>query len=524
MDVRSLDYKLALTKLRNLGNHKHNCRVFRQGYGTLLVNYRPSRSDRPAKAEDYGPCEFCYATMVRADLYKHKCLLKPKSDGKMKRPNIAANSKLLLPPPKGASAQLNTVLCGLVEDQISRVVKSDHLILCLGEKLYNKMGHNKERHQEIRTKLREMGRLLIQLRISSGNPSAGLDVFINNVHFQLVVAAAKIVAGFNEDTHQYAIPSLALKLGHSLGKCAVILKGKALEKGDEVKTKQADRFSQLCEMNWSDEVSVHARRTLHDKKLNSVKVIPLTEDAMRLDKYLKIVEAREVARLTKDNRAVNSWVMLNEAVLAQIILFNRRRQGEASRLSTVDFDKRSNNQPDKVVLNSLSPLEQRLCRAFYRVEVIGKRGRIVPILLTEKLTQSVLLLNKTRESVGVNPQNMYVFARAYYASLGHIRGSDCIRKFANECGALCPELLTSTGLRKNMATISQIVNLKENEMDILASFLGHDIRVHREYYRLPQDTMQVAKVSKLLLAVENGLLKAGTSLDDIDLEEECCEW
>ncbi len=65
--------------------------------------------------------------------------------------------------------------------------------------------------------------------------------------------------------------------------------------------------------------------------------------------------------------------------------------------------------------------------------------------------------------------------------------------------------------------MTQVLNLKENELDILARFLGHDIRVHREYYRLPDQTLQVAKVAKLLIAMEDGQpgIQMGQTLDDI---------
>ena len=41
-------------------------------------------------------------------------------------------------------------------------------------------------------------------------------------------------------------------------------------------------------------------------------------------------------------------------------------------------------------------------------------------------------------------------------------------------------------------------------MDILAGFLGHNIRIHRNFYRLPQETLQLANVSKILLAYDRG--------------------
>jgi len=49
--------------------------------------------------------------------------------------------------------------------------------------------------------------------------------------------------------------------------------------------------------------------------------------------------------------------------------------------------------------------------------------------------------------------------------------------------------------------------------------MGHELTVHRQYYRLQDDLVELAKVSKLLIAVENGSAHkfAGRSLDDIDL-------
>ena len=35
--------------------------------------------------------------------------------------------------------------------------------------------------------------------------------------------------------------------------------------------------------------------------------------------------------------------------------------------------------------------------------------------------------------------------------------------------------------------------------------MGHSIRVHREFYRLPLDLVQRAKVAKILLAANEGL-------------------
>jgi hypothetical protein len=50
--------------------------------------------------------------------------------------------------------------------------------------------------------------------------------------------------------------------------------------------------------------------------------------------------------------------------------------------------------------------------------------------------------------------------------------------------------------------------------------MGHELSVHRQYYRLQDDVIELAKVSRLLIAIEEGKAAnfAGRSLDDITLE------
>ena len=172
------------------------------------------------------------------------------------------------------------------------------------------------------------------------------------------------------------------------------------------------------------------------------------------------------------------------------------------------------------VSKALTSFEKKLCKVFQRVEIVGKKGRTVPVLLTNEVKTWMDLLVKARGNVGVSSQNKYIFARPHYGSEGHIRGSDCIREYSKDCGAERPNLLRSTKLRFQIATLSQILNLKDHELDLLADFLGHDIRVHREFYRLPEHTLQVAKVSKILLALETGQIsnQAGKSLDEITID------
>ncbi|XP_039461049.1 uncharacterized protein LOC120435455 isoform X1 [Oreochromis aureus] len=205
--------------------------------------------------------------------------------------------------------------------------------------------------------------------------------------------------------------------------------------------------------------------------------------------------------------------------MANVILFNRRRGGEISKMTLNGFQERDTSTLHKDVAFGLTKFELYLCQHFSRVELRGKRGRKVAVLLSPDMVNAITRLTEKRQDCGVLAENIFLFARPH--CLTPYRGQDCLRIYATECGAENPEHLRSTQLRKHVATLSQILNLKNHELDQVANFLGHDIRVHREYYRLPEATTQLAKISKLLIAMEKGSLKSlqGKTLEEIEIED-----
>lgn len=80
-----------------------------------------------------------------------------------------------------------------------------------------------------------------------------------------------------------------------------------------------------------------------------------------------------------------------------------------------------------------------------------------------------------------SPQNKYFFT--YPKSMRWINGCSVIRKYAKLCGAKNPELLTSCRLRKHIATVTQVLSLKSNEVEQLAKFMGHTQKTHEHFYK-----------------------------------------
>lgn len=107
------------------------------------------------------------------------------------------------------------------------------------------------------------------------------------------------------------------------------------------------------------------------------------------------------------------------------------------------------------------------------------------------MTESLDFLLEKREENGISDTNEYIFARQN--SKSHLRGSDFRRKYAGVSGASRPETLTSTQPRKHVVMLSQIMKLKENELDQIAKFMGYDIHIYCEYYRLTENTQKWAR-------------------------------
>ncbi len=70
--------------------------------------------------------------------------------------------------------------------------------------------------------------------------------------------------------------------------------------------------------------------------------------------------------------------------------------------------------------------------------------------------------------------------------------------------------------------MSHIARLDKQQLQEIASHMGHSLTVHRKFYRLQDDITELAKVSKVLLAIEGGFASSlqSKNLDQIDFDGE----
>ncbi|KAL6466660.1 hypothetical protein MHYP_G00244640 [Metynnis hypsauchen] len=507
--------KTQLDYIRNRGNYAHNAAVMESGKGKLVPFKRPPKE---VQGNDFMHCAYCQGLFTRKVLWRHirSCRLRPGSVApKPGKNRVQSMCTYTGPVPSTISKQLWGVISAMNPDPITNIVKNDQVIIDVGQHLLNKGGTSAKNQQSVREKMREMGRLIRNAR--KVTTLKKMEDLINPKKYMETVKAVKLTCGYDSETNKFLIPSLANKLGNTLVKVSKLLKAQGLISNNDKLVKNASEFQDVHQEKWNELISATALRNIREAKWNVPTLMPFTEDVQKMHAYLTQVQDEWYYSLS-ESLSTKAWMELAKVCLAQIILFNRRREGEVASMPLSAFSSRDTSDPHEDVDWALSEVEKKLCRHFSRIVIRGKRGRPVPILLTPKMLGALELLVKHREACGVLKDNGYMFARP--EAMTHFRGSDCIRSFAKECGAKCPQSLTSTRLRKHAATLSTVLNMTDTEMDQLANFLGHDIRIHREFYRLPEKTLQLAKISKVLMALEQGRLAEfhGKNLDEIGID------
>lgn len=467
---KSKERKTLLEKLRNRGNFKHNNAVLQSGRGSLKIK-RKTKSDRPA--ETFIHCMYCKGLYVRKELCRHarRCPDKPDDNGadnesgKRRVLGLAVDSVSF----QKISSGVWKLISNMKDDDVASVVRNDVCILQFAQSLFNRHGQDPTKYEYMRQKLREVGRLLCLRNDFSVH---NMEDAIKPGNFQKVVQGVKKVSGYDEQ-HSYQTPSLALKLGHTL-KISEIVHCRALVAEDENLAKSTETFNKLYKSKWSELVSHSALNTLSDAKYNKPSTLPFTEDVQIFHQYLgKTAESAFCNR--KEKATTQNYSDLAKGTLAQVV-FNRRRAGEVSKMRIRSFIERDQTKLHEDVAMGLSKTEQKLCKYFTRLEIMGKRGRKVAVLLTPSMVDALSLLTSKRSECSVCDKNIFLFARP--KSMSHYRGQDCLRVHASQCGAKHPEHLRSTQLRKHVATLSQVLNLKNNEFDQVADFMGHDLHVH----------------------------------------------
>lgn len=495
-----------LDQIRNKGDYEHNCQVLKSGEGEIVTKKQvknPSISVR-----DFLPCQHCFAFYRKTDLWRHERSCKArkgdqKSSERINRTRVHSAASRLLPMSEFLTGGCEEIIHIMHQDDISRHVRNDPLICKYGNALSAKYYHDKSQFAYIAQKMRELGRFVLAVN--------ELDKSVKYLHevclpskFELAVEGAKKLSGFDPTSSKFKTVSLVSKIGYSLKRAAEIAFGESRMTEDSETEGEVKKFIQLLDTKWSQCFSRKALALSLKQEGKKVEVdkSTVTEDLIRLHRFIT-GEENEATKELKENPSLSTWKKLSEATLADVCLFNRGRVGNIGRLLLQTYTSKKNRGtfvPSADQIKRSTKLELDLGASFTRLELEGQYGRNMLVLLTERMVLSIDILIENREQAGVSKSNPYLFARTEGPSF--IRGLDCFRRAAMECGVKNPEALLSSSLREQIAICWQLMSLSECELDQVAKLVG---RCSQECYRLSKNPSQLEEVCKQLLKIDRTL-------------------
>lgn len=469
----------------------------KQGYFHLYVEkdiLNPVRTSNNPKSV----CTYCLGQYSKKLLYKHVKICKNK-------PPNAVN------PGKHCTSKSQTFMASVLSknheylrtsrvkkevfdimraDDISAVAKNDPLICLYGETLLAK-----HKRQQIATcisnKIREMARMLITIKSTHTGIRGMFDVLRPDM-FQSLVLAAKVISGYDEINKNFRAPSLALHMGTNLKILCNIAFKLVIEKRqipnicwddrNEKKSEIKD-LRKLIEAHWCNEISSLALKTLKERQWEKPIQLPLSEDIFAFQTYLDDKAENAYNALNNQINIRMNYKALAECVLAHTIMFNRKRVGDVQYLKIETYNKETSNVNSEAFSESLTMLEKIISSRFKRIVTGGKGSKPVPVLFARRIQKYINSLLQIRETTNIVPKsNPYLFANPGSENRW-MAGGNIIRRLAKDCGAKRPMLLTSTKFRKHIATTLQLMNMQPDEMEQIATFMGHTKKTHAEFYR-----------------------------------------
>lgn len=379
---KSNERKKGLEKLQNLGDFYHNAAVIEKGEGEFFVSKRPS-SDSVVSYKEYVPCVFCKGYFLGVEIWRHykNCKFRGEdvtvdneeccthlSAGNLRGSRILAENAC-----KKSHGNEGILFGNMRNDDISFVAKQDDMISRLGLNLYARKGAKQIEY--IRAKMREIARLLIRIRqqthptpnikdqISETADFLALKDVLKPEKFDAVISGIQAECKYSVENGvpSFEVPSLGLKLGHTLRKCCYIKMGLCIRAHDEQGERDAEQFLRLLEMEFKDHVSSIALKTLENIQRKKPECLPVTKDIVKFQNFIKEKVITLTAQAMKEKSGQN-YCDLAKATLARIITFNKRRSGEVAKFSISDYMGRQggSSHQNQDIYQMLSPAEQKL--------------------------------------------------------------------------------------------------------------------------------------------------------------------
>ncbi|XP_037025624.1 uncharacterized protein LOC119067001 [Bradysia coprophila] len=368
----------------------------------------------------------------------------------------------------------------------------------------------------IRARLRLAGRLLFAVKKINKEITDFASIY-NPKAYDSVVEAIRTIAGFDSRSNEFKSPATAAAAVTHVKQIAVYLIAEWIKKDEPENQRTTENFLKLMQ----SDISVAINKTVFEQQCQmrreKEELLPTTDDIKKFAVFLDR-EREQCYNEVYSHFTFKKWLLLTELTVTSIILFNRRRTGEVQNIKLIDFENRRSIDENTELFQSLSEDAKQIARKYRRILIRGKRTRPVAALLKPDVERCVELIVKHRNQAGIASHNPFLFAMPTCAEyqIKVVDAVRAIRTFSDMCGAVNPERLRGTTIRKNMASVCISFELNDNAVAEIADYMGHHEKIHREYYRKNPIQNEFVKISQMLEKAQ------GNDGDDEDSDEVEC--
>ncbi|XP_029158730.1 uncharacterized protein LOC114931007 [Nylanderia fulva] len=237
----NLERKKIIETIRRNGNFIYNTNS-NINEGKLLVCRRP-RKDKQKSAKDYTACAKCKGFFVKTSLRRHfkQCT----SYGSKQTRSVLVMGRAVIGRinPIAEETLRKVVFPALREDEITRLIRYDELIIMFGNRLCRKY-RKQYQHKLIRSHLRYLGRFLKVMRDLNAQVTDMKSIF-QPTFYEDCIKAVNRMSAFDDSTNTYKVTTTPQLMGTLLKKVGNLLITQSIKKKDYETKKDTEEFLAL---------------------------------------------------------------------------------------------------------------------------------------------------------------------------------------------------------------------------------------------------------------------------------------
>lgn len=303
-----------VAKMRNLGNHHHNCQVLEKRSGQIVVKRGPADVEN-ADYTKYLPCSLCHVWYSSVQYYRHCC---PQADGENK-PSRKRSKEIVTGADAGITEAMARVLSCLANDEIGNTVRNDFLLReYIRFQTESELYRQKKVRDQLRIKLRYGARLLLQLR--KDFPHSTLLELLTKDNFDNIVDAARACCVGDGGKVFF---ETGIKIGHFLTELIARADVMAIKANDFEKQNDLALLLKRKRYDWTVRIVKGAKYLITQRLTNQVINLPTTADVVKFSTGLtKLLE--KAVDSYRNNPTQATYRHLQKILLVKIITFNRK--------------------------------------------------------------------------------------------------------------------------------------------------------------------------------------------------------